>query len=143
MNEKESRFDDKLPATPPPSPLRASNTLESLKPRSIYCEDRVIDRALDYDIGPRDVYKSSEPFVRKTDKFTEREQAPKLNANVLPVDWPTAAETMGLPKPEPKKFDYSYKPTATLDSRVTKLEEQVDALLDRIAKHNQRAQHRI
>lgn len=128
MNEKESRFDDKLPATPPPSPLRASNTLESLKPRSIYCEDRVIDRALDYDIGPRDVYKSSEPFVRKTDKFTEREQAPKLNANVLPVNWPASSN-----KP----------PQLPLTDRVERLEEQVDALLDRLAKFSIRSSHKI
>jgi hypothetical protein len=175
MNEKDtSRFDDGQEA-PTPSPLKASNTLETLRPRDISWPTATLPGP-GYAGAPADVppeielaYSPSgmayaapvrktdnpplqgrglppegfglEP-VQQTDLFTGREQPVKLNANVLPVDWPTAMEAMGLSE-IPKKFDYSYKPANTLEDRVTKLEEQVDALLDRIAKHNQRSSHKI
>lgn len=97
----------------------------------------------------------------------------EAKANVLPVNFPASAgldgkplelpyqgET-GLELPKPKEIVYGphkapefakqYKPAHTpvpllipsLYDRVTKLEEQVDSLLDRIAKHNQRSSHKI
>lgn len=136
-DEKDTRFDDKLPATPPPSPLRASNTLESLRPREV---NAFLDTPT-----------SGEPLVQKTD-YAIRELFPQpiipekvwdalkesqgavekaSGANVLPVNWPTSSN-----KPKPVILPSAY-------DRVTKLEEQVDALLDRIALHNVRSSHKI
>jgi len=165
MDDKDtSRFDDWQKA-PTPSPLKASNTLETLRPREVRVTQEwdgtgVVNReeALNLD-------SIAGVFVRKTDlandiaicehytnQATPEDVAAwgkKLAANlppahnVLPVDWPTAQETMGLPKLDPKKFEYSYKPTTTLEARISKLEGLVDGLLDRIALYNTRSSHKI
>jgi len=163
MNEKDtSRFDDGQEApTPRPSPLRASNTIETLRPRDISWPTATLPGP-GYAGAPADVppeielaYSPSgmayaapvrktdnpplqgrglppegfglEP-VQQTDLFTGREQPVKLNANVLPVNWPASTN-----KP----------PQLPLTDRVERLEEQVDALLDRIALHNVRSSHKI
>src|ERR1700677_2084566 len=147
MDEKDtSRFDDGQKA-PTPSPFQASNTLESLRPRDISWPTATLPGP-GYAGAPADVPPDLDPYqtydpVQKTDKFTGPEQSEKLNASVLPVDWPTAQETMGLPKLDPKKFEYSYKPTTTLEARISKLEGLVDGLLDRIALYNTRSSHKI
>src|SRR5271167_829232 len=85
MDEKESRFDDKLPATPPPTGLRASNTVETLRPREVNAgyqtpngETVTLERVLAPEIALQqgvgrvidDFVRYSEPHVpvvRKTD----------------------------------------------------------------------------
>jgi hypothetical protein len=139
MDEKESRFDDKLPATPPPSPLRASNTLESLRPRDISWPTATLpspgyvgapaDVPPELEAGQSDIALAhsafiAEPIVRKTDKPP---------ANVLPVNWPASS-------PSPEK---AWRSGPDLYDRVQKLEGQVDSILDRLAKHNVRSSHKI
>lgn len=80
---------------------------------------------------------------------------PSLKAGITTdTFWPTLPSEGGLiavgravPLHEGKiQNDTSKKFVAgetSLERRVKKLEEQVDSLLDRIAKYNQRAQHRI
>ena len=71
-------------------------------------------------------------------KFPDSMKPEKYNC--LPVDWPAAQETMGLPKlPEPKKI-YS---VAELAGRIERLEEQLDGLLDRIYRFNIKSTHKL
>ena len=59
--------------------------------------------------------------------------------NVLPVDWPTASETMGFQEVE-RAYGVLQLP---LTERVLRLEEQVDAIKDRIAAYNVKSGHKI
>jgi len=137
MSEKESRFENDGQEVPTHrTGLRASNTVATLTPREVLPLQG---------LGLPPLCTELEPFVtydpvRKTDyeEAVANAQADNRLAglpayNVLPVDWPTAQETMGLPAaPSPLDVD-----------RLTWCEEQIDGLLDRIAKYNIRAQHRI
>jgi hypothetical protein len=149
-----SRFDDWQKA-PTPSPLKASNTLESLRPRDISWPTATLPGP-GYAGAPADVPLELDPYrtydpVRKTDKFTEPEQAPKLNANVLPVDWPSSSNA---PSGGDIELAYTERGTAyarqkpipsvrSLEDRIEKLEGLVDGLLDRIATHNTKSSHKI
>jgi hypothetical protein len=92
-----------------------------------------------------------EPFVtydpvRKTDyeEAVANAQADNRLAglpayNVLPVDWPTASETMGFQEVE-RAYGVLQLP---LTERVLWLEEQVSGLLDRIAIYNTKSSHKL
>ena len=146
---------------PTPSPLRASNTLETLRPKEVNVAPEWLQKAMPQVL--EEVKNFLEPVqetdslplqgrglppvdyeydsaghphkvknVQETDLFAEPEQPEKYN--VLPVDWPTATKTMGLPE---EFLDFP------LEKRVTRLEEQVDGLLDRLAKFSIRSGHKI
>ena len=161
MNEsKDSRFTGDAGEEPTPRPgLRASNTTKTLAPRDISWPTATL-RVHGYAGAPADVLPEIEeaiqnaqadnrlaglpdPFktydpVQKTDwvPYDPSTEPKPEKYNCLPVDWPTAQETMGLPKsPEPKKI-YS---VAELAGRIERLEEQLDGLLDRIY----RIQHKV
>ena len=168
MNEKDSRFtgDAGEELTPRPG-LRASNTTKTLAPRDIYetpnggtvtleqlrAPEEALKNALADNrlAGLPDPFKTYDPVQKADIDYSPKYDGPQTKGidigsskpekyNCLPVDWPTAQETMGLPKsPEPKKI-YS---VAELAGRIERLEEQLDGLLDRLAKYNIRAQHRI
>lgn len=136
-----SRFEEASAGVPTPSPLRASNMLESLKPRDISWPLATLPGP-GYAGAPADVPPELEPVfisgladasvVRKTNGLRIDNSGPQeLKANVLPVNWPASNK---VPKPFllPSIYD-----------RVVKLEEQVDSLLDRIALHNVRSSHKI
>jgi hypothetical protein len=144
MFDKESDLQTGQKA-PTPSPLRASNTLESLRPKEVNvfneAEQAYGDLAREMQktdnlplqgrgLPPIDYEQPSGDFISYDKAIaTEHERYRQVGrkANVLPVDWPTASETM----------DFS------LAGRVTKLEEQVDSILDRLAKFSIRASHKI
>ncbi len=82
---------------------------------------------------------------------TTQTMAPKT-VNVLdPPDWRPKEEVYGPneslePKPRiqvSKVRPFFSKRPESLEDRVTKLEERLDFLLDRIATHNIRSQHKI
>ena len=155
MFDKESKNLNDGQKAPTPSPLRASNTLESLRPKEVNVFNEV-EQA--YGDLAREIQKTDSPplqgrglppvdyeydsnvagyphkvkNVQETDLFAEPEQPEKYN--VLPVDWPTATKTMSLPE---EFLDFP------LEKRVTRLEEQVDGLLDRLAKFSIRSGHKI
>jgi hypothetical protein len=117
---KASRFEDAPTPEPTPRGLRASNTLETLRPRVIYCDEPDAGRGQAIPSNPG----LDAGIVRKTDN-------PLPAYNVLPVDWPAAMETMGK---QARRSD---------DDRLTRLEEQMDALLDRIALYNVKSSHKL
>lgn len=135
-NEKESRFDNAGQKASTPSPFRAANTVETLRPRevntlwadpvqktdSLPLQGRGLP-PLDYE-EPPDCGQRLPEYLQ--DVFTP--------ANVLPVDWPTATATMKLPN------EFLDIPLAR---RVAKLEGLVDGLLDRIALYNTKSSHKI
>lgn len=111
---------------------RAANTTATLKPIEVTGDVRfmppVAESAWEALKASQD-YLDKQTGVQKTDLFTKRERSETVNKD----KWEEAS--LG-------KVRLPYYPPS-LESRITKLEEQVDALLDRIARHNQRAQHRI
>lgn len=176
-NQKQSRSDE--PATP--TGMRASNTLETLKPREVTGFDTPSGGSISLEEvrAPEAAFQSGQQVVRKTDNPSSEEPQKWTKAfhgagNMLPVNFPASTgldgkplelpyqgET-GLELPKPKETVYGpHKPEFAkqwksandapktyfvvpgIHERVTKLEEQVDSLLDRIAKHNQRSSHKI
>ncbi len=177
-----SRFEEAVAKAPTLTGLRASNTLETLKPREIQFAPPTLETFNESSPGivlPEPVFVRKDgpyPFietraeyeaiVRKTDnvfsssyeanEYAGRQRATQTapvdiikdgekytvvtnnGANVLPVDWPTVEKGWQSENKTPKPF---LMPSLT--DRVQKLEEQVDSLLDRIAKHNQRSSHKI
>ena len=111
--------------------LKASNTNTTLAPKSIF----------------------EAAGVQETETFTGREQAPTLNDTEAVYGEPLdnlrklmAGDLESLPKNDDCFAYYDYKPGSDQSEygrRLQKLEEQMDGLLDRLARYNQRAQHRI
>jgi hypothetical protein len=110
--------------------LRASNTLESLRPREVN-----VPPPFGFTGDPFQTY---DP-VQKTDSPVQGRGLPPEQYNLLPVDWPTASETMGFQEVE-RAYGVLQLP---LDERVTRLEEQVDSILDRLAKFSIKSSHKI
>ena len=153
MNEKESRFSENQQGVlTPRTGLRASNTLETLRPREINVPANSIPQLplqgrglppIDFEDEVRKTDFGGEPHLPESARLGSpeyvkalRKQFEKPEAyNVLPVDWPTAQETMGLP--ETISYSTGYR------ARIEKLEEQMDGLLDRLAKFNFKASHKI
>ena len=148
----------------PRTGLRASNTLETLRPREVNIPAYAIPQPLQgRGLPPMDF---EDEVVRKTDDGiflgrvsaeheSQREIARIKEAianakadnrlaglpagNVLPVDWPTAEETMGFQEVE-RAYGVLQLP---LTERVLWLEEQVSGLLDRIAIYNTKSSHKL
>lgn len=137
------------------SVLRASNTNETLAPKSIFDNDGV--PTIDVDFAPSlpEKYRlGSEEFVKA---LAEQAKALKPKEVVYgpskPAEVKKAEPTKVVPKPSVPRFSSIgalvevpspfTTPPKSLEERVTKLEGQLDGLLDRIAKYNQRAAHRI
>jgi hypothetical protein len=131
MSDKDSRFDDKLPATPPPSPFRASNTLESLRPRDISWPTATLPEP-GYAGAPADVPPSLQGRGLPPEEF-----------NLAPVDWPTAMETMGKQPPPFAPKPAKITGFKTVEQRLEALENRVDGLLDRLAAYNVKASHKL
>lgn len=113
MSEKETIF------TP-----RASNTVSTLKPTEVQAQD-----AQDW------------PIITPAGFGDAKENLRKLmhgDFDGLPDDSGAFAYS-----PDEPVFHSKYIGVPDLLVRIEKLEAQVDSLLDRIAKHNIRAQHRI
>jgi hypothetical protein len=130
--------------------LRASNTIESMRPKEV--------RASEYSDPISDAFTG---LIQKTDARKELDLLKEIIYRPKGGDFqlapkPESPKTSFVPKPPlPPRFspigslidDRPYyspaPPVESLEERVTYLEEQVSALLDRIAKYNVRAQHRI
>ena len=160
------------------NPIKASNTLETLRPKEVntgFGPQPMQGRGLPpleffegsdsvriTDLGPVSLplqgrglppidFEEEEESVRKADwgvafakptadgglelQYTNKPEA----HNVLPVDWPTASETMGFQEVE-RAYGVLQLP---LTERVLRLEEQVDAIKDRIAAYNVKSSHKI
>ena len=127
MNEsKDTILKDGQEVPTPYRGPRASNTLETLRPREV---NTLVEQ------GP------GFQFVRKTEPPVQGRGLPPEQYNLLPVDWPTVQETLGLPK-EFVELSLTQR-VENLESQVLGLEEQVDALKDRIAAYNVKSSHKI
>ena len=130
MTDNDTVQKDGQEAPTPRTGLRASNTVATLTPREVLpLQGR----------GLPPLCTELEPFVtydpvRKTDNDTK-----PAKYNVLPVDWPTAEETMGFQEVE-RAYGVLQLP---LTDRVLWLEEQVSGLLDRIAIYNTKSSHKL
>jgi len=134
MSEKDSRFEnDGQEAPTPRTGLRASNTVATLTPREVLpLQGRGLP-PIDYEEDVRKVDWPTATLPSPGYAGAPADVPPEVEeqvGNVLPVDWPTAAETMGF------RSDSLY-------ARVDRLEEQMDGLLDRLAKFNFKASHKI
>jgi len=107
--------------------LKASNTSETLKPTEVTGEPVFLGLDLaspDPEDVPDSVYGEPLDNLRKL----------------------MAGDLESLPKNDDCFAYYDYKPGSDQSEygrRLQKLEEQMDGLLDRLARYNQRAQHRI
>ena len=158
MSDKDSRFEEQaVEEVTSRTGLRAANTTETLKPKTIYCEDQVIDRVVDGFIHHPAPHVPD--FVRKT--YIEPDFSRPLQGRGLP------AETIFRPQQEqvgqqqgkiagPVKVSTlrpkpSYTPSVLpmmsrveeLEAKVEKLIGQVDGLLDRIALYNTKSSHKL
>jgi hypothetical protein len=131
----------------PRTGLRASNTLETLRPREINVPAWTGLPGCEMGVDPADVIDTlplqgrglppvgcATPYPQSFKDNLRPEQY-----NLLPVDWPTAAETMGFKEVE-RAYEVLQLP---LETRVLRLEEQVDGLLDRLAAYNVKSSHKI
>jgi hypothetical protein len=121
--------------------LRASNTLESLRPKEVNAAAGHFCDGLKYTVSwPRELCSNCPP-IQKTDSPVQGRGLPPEQYNLLPVDWPTVQETIGLPK-EFVELSLTER-VEYLEARNLRLEEQMDGLLDRIAIHNTKSSHKI
>lgn len=133
MNEsKDTILKDGQDASTSHTGLRASNTLESLRPKEVN-----VPPPFGFTGDPFQTY---DP-VQKTDSPVQGRGLPPEQYNLLPVDWPTVQETFGLPK-EFVELSLTER-VEYLEARNLRLEEQMDRLLDRIAVHNTKSSHKI
>ena len=133
MNEsKDTILKDGQEASTHRTGLRASNTLESLRPREINVPAWTGLPGCETGVDPADVVDTL-PLQGRG--------APPEQYNLLPVDWPTVQETIGLPK-EFVELSLTER-VEYLEARNLRLEEQMDGLLDRIAIHNTKSSHKI
>ena len=134
MNElKDTVLKDGQEAPTPYRGPRASNTLETLRPREVNTDWAASWKPAD------EIYKSP---VQETDSLPLQGRGlPPEQYNLLPVDWPTVQETLGLPK-EFVELSLTQR-VENLEGEVLRLQEQMDGLLDRIAIHNTKSSHKI
>jgi hypothetical protein len=127
MNEKESNFpNDGQNAPTPRTGLRASNTLETIRPQEI------VNTYLDQPA-------SNEPLYQRAPM--QGRGLPPEQYNLLPVDWPTVQETAGLPK-EFVELSLTQR-VEYLEARNLRSEERIDGILDRLALYNVKSSHKI
>jgi hypothetical protein len=133
MNEKDTILKDGQEAPTPYRGPRASNTLETLRPREVNTDWAASWKPADA------IYQSP---VQETDSLPLQGRGlPPEQYNLLPVDWPTVQETLGLPK-EFVELSLTQR-VEYLEGEVLRLQEQMDGLLDRIAIHNTKSSHKI
>ena len=134
MNElKDTVLKDGQEAPTPYRGPRASNTLETLRPREVN-----VPPPFGFTGDPFQTY---DP-VQETDSLPLQGRGlPPEQYNLLPVDWPTVQETLGLPK-EFVELSLTQR-VENLEGEVLRLQEQTDGLLDRIAIHNTKSSHKI
>lgn len=131
MNEKDTNQKDGQKEPTPYRGPKASNTLESLRPREV-------------NVPPPfgftgDPFKTYDPVQKTDDLPLQGRGTPPEQYNLLPVDWPTASETMGFKEVE-RAYGVLQLP---LEDRVTRLEERVDGILDRLAAYNVKSSHKV
>lgn len=141
MNENENEVK--------PSPLRASNTVSTLKPVEVNASFPIPESGIAGELrNPRHLQKALD------DLADWAKDIPLSGQDVETVPSPEQQQTLfGLPEGDFESgfaddHCFAYTPDEahfnnSLLQRVERLEEQVDGLLDRIAKYNIRAQHRI
>jgi hypothetical protein len=134
MNEyKDTILKDGQEVPTPYRGPRASNTLETLRPREVN-----VPPPFGFTGDPFQTY---DP-VQETDSLPLQGRGlPPEQYNLLPVDWPTVQETLGLPK-EFVELSLTQR-VENLEGEVLRLQEQMDGLLDRIAIHNTKSSHKI
>lgn len=130
-NEKDTNLQQGQEVSTPRVGLRASNTLESLRPREVN-----VPPPFGFTGDPFQTY---DPVQKTDDLPLQGRGTPPEQYNLLPVDWPTASETMGFKEVE-RAYEVLQIP---LEDRVTRLEERVDGILDRLAAYNVKSSHKI
>ncbi len=135
MNEKDTNLKDGQSVPTPYRGPKASNTLESLRPREVNVFQ---DGSLWNTYGQ--AKEGGLPAIQETDNAPlQGRGTPPEQYNLLPVDWPTASETMGFKEVE-RAYEVLQLP---LEDRVARLEDRVDGLLDRLAAYNVKSSHKI
>jgi hypothetical protein len=170
MNEQESIFqtDGQGASTPAhPTGLRASNTVETLRPREINVGSGEYPFLGTFERNDAGEFKPVDN-VRKTDiDFSPKYDTPLQGRGLPPQGFelqpltPAQQEAVTTQKPSEKVWPGGQmivnQPTQNLaikqgsasrhwlplSDRVARIEEQLDGLLDRIAAHNVKSSHKI
>ena len=142
MTDKDTVQKDGQEVPTPRTGLRASNTVATLTPREVLpLQGRGLP-PIDFE---EPVWKTDYEYSLRIEGGPRPDLPPTQGrgtppaGNVLPVDWPTAEETMGFQEVE-RAYEVLQLP---LTDRVLWLEEQVSGLLDRIAIYNTKSSHKL
>ena len=133
--------------------VRASNTHETLKPRDIFEASGDSRPVREEDLKPAPLSEQIKRFLQPTPKEAvyapEGFKKPEVNLTPIPVK---PEPYRAAPKPIVPHFGSignlvlpASKPAELkpMDERVLRLEEQVDGLLERLARFNFKASHKI
>jgi len=129
-------MDDKDAKIQTPSSLRASNTINTLTPRSIFEAVGVPE--------PEDL---AEQLIAFTPKETVYGPVQGRGLPLTDYEYAVAEAKADARLAESDDHCFAYTdmeaPRKSLEDRVTKLEDQMDGLLDRLARYNTKSSHKI